>query len=128
MARIALSSPLPAAFSKSRKSLDSPDNPSTPDFLFRYVSTSSGVQNAKALLPWISGHEGLIAAGLILLLMAMNLRGVRESGSVFAIPTYGFMLAVLGMTVWGLVRIFVFGDDLEIYRAVDSVLSRIRPS
>ena len=77
------------------------------------VSTSSGVQNAKALVPWVSGHEGLVAAGLILLLMGMNLRGVRESGTVFAIPTYGFMLAVLGMTGWGLFRIFVLGDDLE---------------
>ncbi len=76
------------------------------------VSTSSGVQNAKAVLPWVEGHEGLVAAGLILLLMAMNLRGVRESGNVFAIPTYGFMIAVLGMTLWGLFRIFVLGDDL----------------
>ena len=77
------------------------------------VSTSSGVQNAKALLPWIEGHEGLVAAGLILVLMTMNLRGARESGSVFAIPTYGFMIAVLGMTLWGLFRIFVLGENLE---------------
>ena len=77
------------------------------------VSTSSGVQNAKALLPWIEGHEGLVAAGLIVLLMSINLRGVRESGTVFAIPTYGFMLAVLGMTGWGLYRIFGLGENLE---------------
>ncbi len=77
------------------------------------VSTSSGVQNAKALLPWIEGHEGLVAAGLIVLLMSINLRGVRESGIVFAIPTYGFMLAVLGMTGWGLYRIFGLGENLE---------------
>ena len=77
------------------------------------VSTSSGVQNAEAMLPWIQGHEGLVAAALILLLMTMNLRGVRESGTVFAIPTYGFMIAVLGMTGWGLIRIFGFGDNLE---------------
>ena len=77
------------------------------------VSTSSGVQNAKALLPWIEGHEGLVAAGLIVLLMSINLRGVRESGIVFAIPTYGFMLAVLGMTSWGLYRIFGLGENLE---------------
>ena len=77
------------------------------------VSTSSGVQNAKAMLPWVEGHEGVVAAGLILLLMAMNLRGVRESGNVFAIPTYGFMIAVLGMTAWGLFRIFGLGDNLE---------------
>ena len=76
------------------------------------VSTSSGVQNAKAMLPWIEGHEGLVAAALILVLMTMNLRGARESGTVFAIPTYGFMIAVLGMTGWGLIRIYGFGEDL----------------
>jgi hypothetical protein len=50
------------------------------------VSISSGVQNAKSVLPFIDGHEGLIAAGATLLLMALNLRGVRESGNLFAIP------------------------------------------
>ncbi len=77
------------------------------------VSVSSGVQNAKAMLPFLSGNEGLWAAGIIVVLMAMNLRGVRESGSVFAVPTYGFMIGVLGMTIWGLVRIFVFGEPLQ---------------
>lgn len=51
------------------------------------VSISSGVQNARAALPFISGHEVVIAVGLIVLLMAMNLRGVRESGKAFAISS-----------------------------------------
>ncbi len=76
------------------------------------VSVSSGVQNAKALFPIFIGHEGIVAAVLILLLMAINLRGVRESGTVFAIPTYGFMVAVIGMVVVGLVRIVVLGEPL----------------
>ncbi len=63
------------------------------------VSVSSGVQNAKALFPFMVGHEGIIAAVIILILMGLNLRGARESGTVFAIPTYGFMFAVLGMIV-----------------------------
>jgi amino acid transporter len=37
-------------------------------------------------------------------LAALNLRGVRESGTFFAIPTYGFMVAVIGMGVWGALR------------------------
>jgi amino acid transporter len=76
------------------------------------VSVSSGVQNAKALFPFMVGHEGIIAAVIILMLMALNLRGARESGTLFAIPTYGFMVAVLGMIVVGLVRIFVIGEPL----------------
>ncbi len=77
------------------------------------VSVSSGVQNAKAMLPFLAGNEGLWAAVVIVILMSMNLRGVRESGSFFAIPTYGFMIGVLGMTGWGLFRIFGMGQDLK---------------
>lgn len=76
------------------------------------VSVSSGVQNAKAIFPVLVGHEGVVAAVLILLLMAINLRGVRESGTLFAIPTYGFMIAVLGMIGVGLLRIVVLGEPL----------------
>lgn len=77
------------------------------------VSVSSGVQNAKAMLPFLSGHEGWVAAAVIFALMAMNLRGVRESGSFFAVPTYGFMIGVLGMSLWGLLRIFGFNEHLQ---------------
>jgi amino acid transporter len=66
------------------------------------VSVSSGVQNAASAIPAFSGHEALIASGLVLVLMAMNLRGVRESGTLFAIPTYGFMVGILGMALYGL--------------------------
>jgi amino acid transporter len=76
------------------------------------VSVSSGIQNAKAMLPFLAGNEGLWAGGVILLLMAMNLRGVKESGSFFAIPTYGFMIGVLGMVIWGFFRIFGLGQHL----------------
>ena len=66
------------------------------------VSVSSGVQNAASALGFVRGHEAAIAVGLVLLLMAINLRGVRKSGAAFAIPTYGFMLAIVGMTLFGL--------------------------
>lgn len=77
------------------------------------VSVSSGIQNAKAMLPFLTGYEGLWATAVIIILMTMNLRGVRESGSFFAIPTYGFMIGVLGMTAWGLFRIFGLSDHLQ---------------
>ncbi|GAA1395970.1 APC family permease [Luteococcus peritonei] len=77
------------------------------------VSVSSGVQNAEAMLPFLAGHEGPVAALVILLLMAMNLRGVRESGTAFAVPTYLFMVAIIGMTLWGLFRILVLGHELR---------------
>ncbi len=78
------------------------------------VSVSSGVQNAAAALSFVKGHEAFYAVALVVLLTAVNLRGVKESGAAFAIPTYGFMLAIIGMTVFGLARYF-FGDlpDVE---------------
>lgn len=68
------------------------------------VSISSGVQNAAAAFPWLRGHEVLGALALVAALTGMNLRGVRESGKAFAIPTYLFMLSVVGMALVGLVR------------------------
>jgi amino acid transporter len=68
------------------------------------VSISSGVQNAASAVDFVSGHEAFWASMLVLLLAALNLRGVRESGTFFAIPTYGFMIGVLGMGVWGVIR------------------------
>lgn len=68
------------------------------------VSISSGVQNAAAALPWIRGHEVLAALVIIAALTAVNLRGVRESGRAFAIPTYLFMLSVFAMALVGLFR------------------------
>src|SRR3954465_11830934 len=61
------------------------------------VSISSGVQNAASAVDAFSGREAIVASVLVVVLMAMNLRGVRESGSLFAIPTYGFMVGVMGM-------------------------------
>ena len=41
---------------------------------------------------------------MVIFLAAMNLRGVRESGTFFAVPTYAFMVAILGMCAYGLLR------------------------
>ena len=68
------------------------------------VSVSSGVQNAATALPFLRGHEAITAVVIVALLTAMNLRGVRESGSAFAVPTYLFMGAVIGMAGVGFFR------------------------
>jgi amino acid transporter len=81
------------------------------------VSISSGVQNAKSLLPFIDGHEAWVASVAVLVLMALNLRGVRESGTFFAIPTYCFMVGILLMIGWGLFRILVLDQDVQAHSA-----------
>ncbi|WP_408895583.1 APC family permease [Nocardioides sp. R1-1] len=68
------------------------------------VSISSGANYAASAIPSLQHHEATVAVGLVLLLTAMNLRGIRESGTFFAIPTYLFMFAVLGMCAYGLLQ------------------------
>ncbi len=77
------------------------------------VSVAAGVENLGSLMPWLAERPAVIAVAVVVLLAAMNLRGVRESGIAFAIPTYGFMIAVLGMIGYGLVRIFLLGDQVR---------------
>jgi amino acid transporter len=69
------------------------------------VSISSASQYAAAAIPFLTSHEVLVASGLVVLLTAMNLRGVRESANFFAVPTYLFMFAVLGMCAYGLLQL-----------------------
>ncbi|WP_240311594.1 APC family permease [Nocardioides houyundeii] len=73
------------------------------------VSISSASQYAAGAIPALVGHEATAAVAAVALLAAVNLRGVRESGTFFAVPTYLFMLAILGMCGYGLLRLFA-GD------------------
>src|SRR6185312_12304866 len=77
------------------------------------VSTASGVANLGSVVPWVADHKVAISVIAIFVLTSMNLRGIRESGAAFAIPTYGFMIVMIGMIITGLVRIFIIGDDLR---------------
>lgn len=66
------------------------------------VSVSSAVANLASAMPMMHDHSTIVAVVVVLLLTLVNLRGVRESGSAFAIPVYGFMLGVYGMAAFGL--------------------------
>ncbi|GAB3956434.1 APC family permease [Micromonospora vulcania] len=77
------------------------------------VSVSSGVANLGSVLPFVATHKVMIAVIAVVLLTAVNLRGLRESGTAFAIPTYGFVIVIGGMLLTGLFRVFVLGDDLR---------------
>ena len=75
------------------------------------VSVSSGVANVVSAVPVLVGREVQIALVVVVVLAALNLRGVRESGTAFAIPTYVFMVAILTMLAYGLLRL-ALGADL----------------
>ena len=70
------------------------------------VSVSAGTDNIISAFPALHDHRVAIAVGLVALLAAVNLRGVRESGKAFAVPTYLFISAITIMIVTGLIRYF----------------------
>ena len=73
------------------------------------VSTSSGVEQITSALPSLAPLNveiGVVAVGLITL---GNLRGIRESGNIFAVPTYLFVGSALLMVGIGVVRIVFQG-------------------
>jgi amino acid transporter len=77
------------------------------------VSIASGTDNLISAFPELAPYRIEIAAGFIIFLMAINLRGVRESGFAFAVPTYLFIASVLTMFGTGLYRMFVLGEELS---------------
>ncbi len=69
------------------------------------VSISAAAQYAGAAIPVLHNHEATFASVMVVLLTAVNLRGIRESGTFFAVPTYAYMVAVLGMCAFGFLRL-----------------------
>ncbi len=77
------------------------------------VSISSGVENLGSAIHFVVEHKVACAIGIIVLLTLMNLRGVKESGKLFAIPTYVFVAGVFIMIAWGAYRSVVMGDTMH---------------
>jgi amino acid transporter len=75
------------------------------------VSVAAGTDNIISAFPALNEHRVAIAVGLVALLAAANLRGLRESGRTFAVPTYMFISGILVMVVTGLLRHFL-GDGV----------------
>lgn len=77
------------------------------------VSISAGVDALGDMFGYVGDHPVGSAVVLIALLTAVNLRGIREAGTAFAVPTYAFMVALGAMILFGLYRIFIAGDELQ---------------
>ncbi len=71
------------------------------------VSVAAGVEAVTSAaqgtdFAWLAEHRAALCVGLIALVALANLRGIRQSGSIFAVPTYLFLFSFLGMIAWGL--------------------------
>ncbi len=73
------------------------------------VSVAAGVDNIVSALPGLNAFRVDLAVGFVAVLTLMNLRGVRESGRAFAVPTYLFVASMLTMVATGLIRVLL-GD------------------
>ena len=73
------------------------------------VSISAGTAAITSAFPELRDQRVLLCLGFILVLMLANLRGLKESARVFALPTYVYIATLAGLIGWGLYRSF-FGD------------------
>jgi amino acid transporter len=67
------------------------------------VSVSAGVAAITSIVPPLFQYRVEIAVAIVVVLTLGNLRGVRESGTIFMAPTYVYLAAILGMIGFGLV-------------------------
>ncbi|HEX5503894.1 MAG TPA: APC family permease [Thermomicrobiales bacterium] len=74
------------------------------------VSISSGVAALTSAVPGLAPYTVALGVLFIVLITVGNLRGIRESGSIFAAPTYLFIGALLAIIALGLVKAFVLHD------------------
>jgi len=66
------------------------------------VSVAAGVDNVISAVPSLNTQRVLLAVGCVAVLTLVNLRGVRESGRAFAVPTYLFIVGIIAMVGIGL--------------------------
>lgn len=71
------------------------------------VSISAGMANVVSAVPSLVPHAVPLALVLVLLLTLANLRGVRQSGRLFAVPTYGFIAVMFLMILWGVTQLAI---------------------
>ena len=74
------------------------------------VSTASAIEQVTSAVPALIDERVILGVIAITLITIGNLRGLREAGNLFAIPTYLFLFSALLMIAIGTVRIVVFGE------------------
>ena len=71
------------------------------------VSVTAGVEAITSAFPVLFPYRVWLSLVAVVMIAVANLRGVRESGHIFAVPTYLFVVSILAMVAWGLAGILV---------------------
>lgn len=76
------------------------------------VSISAGVAAIISIPEFesLASHRVLLGIGLIVLITLANLRGIKESGALFALPTYLYIVTLSSLVLYGLYRVFIADD------------------
>jgi amino acid transporter len=69
------------------------------------VSVAAGVKALGAAVPSVADNRVAVAIAIVILITLANLRGVKEAGTFFAIPTYGFLVAMGSMIIFGALKV-----------------------
>ncbi len=72
------------------------------------VCVAAGVHNIISAIPGLAPYVVPIDIALVVLVTLLNLRGMRESGTIFALPTYFFVVSATLLIVIGLIKAYVF--------------------
>jgi len=70
------------------------------------VSVAAGVENITSAFPVLYSHRVLLGSSMIIIIMLINLRGVRESATIFAFPTYFFVFSFIVLILSGMWQLF----------------------
>ena len=78
------------------------------------VSTAAGVAAVTSALPGLLHHRVAVSLLFLFILVVGNLRGLQQSGRIFALPTYLFIFSMTAMVVTGVVRAFLGYPPVEV--------------
>jgi amino acid transporter len=90
------------------------------------VSIASGVAQITSAYPALFPYRVVISIGLVLFVMFINLRGVKESGSTFALPTYFFLVMIFVTVIFGFAR-YLTGNLGMVVNAPPLDLAYVQP-
>jgi len=78
------------------------------------VSLTAGVAAIASAFPVLWPYRVWIALSILLVIMLLNMRGLRESGTAMAVPVYIFLFSYIAMLIFGLIRAAVLGDPVPL--------------
>jgi len=82
------------------------------------VSIAAGVEAIYSAIPAAHSYAVPIALALVLLVTVGNLRGIRESGTMFSIPTYGFVIVLSATLTIGIIKVLL-GDHPNLFASLE---------